>query len=476
VNRPRLLSLCTGYGGLDHAAEEVFDAELVAVSDIDPGANKILTHRYPHTPNLGDLKRIDWDAWAGVEIVTAGYPCQPFSHAGKRAGTDDPRHIFPNIAEGIRRVGPRLVLLENVRGHLRLGFDTVLGVLSDIGYDTRWVCIRASDVGACHNRERLFIAATPRNADGSDFSGWTTTTGQQGEARPTARREVPDGLALLRTPTAQLAVNEGSQHPDKRKAGGHGPTLADEVEHLLPTPRATDGTKGGPNQRGSSGDLMLPSAVLHLGTLCPTCGCDDGLHDSDGFCAGPCGGNDFDCGGRDLVLLPTPAVNDMGRGKTVEAWDEWTARMKTAHGNGNGHGPSLEIEAMRLLPTPTAAVTEPKPGIKLSGRKPSDPQVGLVDVLLGSTFGKYAAAIARQEAAFGHPAPPPTEPTGKGGAHRLSPRFVEWMMGCHPGWVTDVPGLSRNDQLKALGNGVVRQQAAAAIRYITADAETAVAS
>lgn len=73
-------------------------------------------------------------------------------------------------------------------------------------------------------------------------------------------------MALLRTPTAQLAVNGGSQHPDKRKQGGHGPTLADEVEHLLPTPRATDGTKGGPNQRGSSGDLMLPSAVMLLPT------------------------------------------------------------------------------------------------------------------------------------------------------------------------------------------------------------------
>lgn len=66
---------------------------------------------------------------------------------------------------------------------------------------------------------------------------------------------------LLKTPTAQLAVNGGSQHPDKRRAGGHGPTLADQVEcELLPTPRA----KGGPNQRGSSGDLMLPSAVMQL--------------------------------------------------------------------------------------------------------------------------------------------------------------------------------------------------------------------
>jgi hypothetical protein len=103
--------------------------------------------------------------------------------------------------------------------------------------------------------------------------------------------------SLLVTPTAQLAVNGGAQHPDKRKDGGHGPTLADQVEFLLPTPlahmngasqreidegnprsrletevallptpRATDGTKGGPNQRGSSGDLMLPSAVQLLPT------------------------------------------------------------------------------------------------------------------------------------------------------------------------------------------------------------------
>ena len=100
--------------------------------------------------------------------------------------------------------------------------------------------------------------------------------------------------ALLKTPTSNLGMNGGAQHPDKRRQGGHGPTLEDEVTHLLPTPmttdsgsasiadtqrnspglrvvghllstpRATDGTNGGPNQRGSSGDLMLPSAVHHL--------------------------------------------------------------------------------------------------------------------------------------------------------------------------------------------------------------------
>jgi len=82
----------------------------------------------------------------------------------------------------------------------------------------------------------------------------------------------------------------------------------------LPTPRATDGTKGGPNQRGSSGDQMLPSAVM-------------------GF-------------------LPTPAVNDMGEGKTLEWWDDWAPRQKSSDGRPAPHGKSLAIEAMRMLPTP----------------------------------------------------------------------------------------------------------------------------
>ena len=106
--------------------------------------------------------------------------------------------------------------------------------------------------------------------------------------------------ALLKTPTAQLAVNGGSQHPDKRRDGGHGPTLADQVEHeLLPTLRATDGTKGGPNQRGSSGDLMLPSAVMGL---LPTPMAADGERMSLRMPRG----NPTLIG----ALLPTPAAND----------------------------------------------------------------------------------------------------------------------------------------------------------------------
>lgn len=83
-------------------------------------------------------------------------------------------------------------------------------------------------------------------------------------------------------------------------------------------------------------------------------------------------------------------------------------------------------------------------------------------------WGQYADAIRRWERALGRPAPAPTEPTAKG-SQRLSPAFVEWMMGLPGGHVTDVPGVTRNAQLKALGNGVVPQQAAAALRYMLAN-------
>lgn len=160
-----------------------------------------------------------------------------------------------------------------------------------------------------------------------------------------------------------------------------------------------------------------------------------------------------------VALLPTPAVNDMGRAYTPEEWDSWTARMRTKHGNGNGHGKSLEIEAQRLLPTPRAT----------DGTKGGPNQHGSSgDLMLPSAvlrFGPYAPAVARWGAVLGREAPEPTEPSGKGGARRLSPRFVEWLMGLEEGWVTGV-GLTRNETLKALGNGVVPQQASAALRHL----------
>jgi site-specific DNA-cytosine methylase len=117
-----------------------------------------------YKPNLGNLKVINWATVEPIDILTAGYPCQPFSHAGLRKGTNDERHLWPYIKEAIGRIRPSLVFLENVRGHFGLGFRDVLTDLTDIGYDVRWTLIRASDVGAPHRRERLFIFAYSNGA------------------------------------------------------------------------------------------------------------------------------------------------------------------------------------------------------------------------------------------------------------------------------------------------------------------------
>jgi DNA (cytosine-5)-methyltransferase 1 len=169
--------------------------------------------------------------------------------------------------------------------------------------------------------------------------------------------------------------------------------------------------------------------------------------------AGPAGG--------EPTLLPTPAVNDMGEGKTPDVWDEWTATMQTRHGNGNGHGKSLAIEAQRLLPTPRAGDGE-KGGPNQRG---SSGDLMLPSAVTQANWGVYADAIARWERVLDRPAPPPTQPSKKG-TPQLSPAFSEWMMGLPDGWVTDVPGITRNEALKAIGNGVCPQQAAAGLRIM----------
>lgn len=167
----RIGSLCSGVGGLDRAVEQVLDGRTVWHAETDPSASKVLAARWPGVPNLGDLTAVDWTAVEPVDVLTAGYPCGPFSLAGHRKGASDERHLWPYVADAVRVLGARglrLVVLENVAGHVSLGLDAVVGDLAEIGWDAEWSCVRASDVGAPHRRERVFIVARPA-ADATDL-------------------------------------------------------------------------------------------------------------------------------------------------------------------------------------------------------------------------------------------------------------------------------------------------------------------
>lgn len=124
--RMRIGSLFTGYGGLDIAACQHFDAETVWTSDIDPGARKIIAHRYPDIPNLGDITTIDWATVPPVDILTGGFPCQDVSAAGKQAGMrpDTRSGLWTQMAYAIDQLRPRYVVAENVRGLLSASADS----------------------------------------------------------------------------------------------------------------------------------------------------------------------------------------------------------------------------------------------------------------------------------------------------------------------------------------------------------------
>jgi DNA (cytosine-5)-methyltransferase 1 len=154
-------SLCSGSGALDLAVQAVFGGEITWHAETDPDACKVLATRFPGVPNLGDITAVDWGAVSPVDVLVAGYPCQPFSAVGKKRGTADARHLWPHVADAIRALRPQHVVLENVPNHLRIGFDAVLGDLSRLGFDAEWSVLAASEIGGAHRRRRLFIYAWP---------------------------------------------------------------------------------------------------------------------------------------------------------------------------------------------------------------------------------------------------------------------------------------------------------------------------
>ena len=155
-------SLFSGIGGLDLGLERA-GMRVVWQSEIDPFACKVLKKHWPEVVNHGDIKQIDWGTVEPVDIICGGYPCQPFSTAGKRKGTDDPRHLWPWVRTAISELRPKYAILENVRGHLSMGGLQVIGELAEIGYDAEWRVISAAGVGAPHRRDRIIIVAYPNS-------------------------------------------------------------------------------------------------------------------------------------------------------------------------------------------------------------------------------------------------------------------------------------------------------------------------
>ena len=343
-------SLCTGYGGLDMAVEAYFNAKTVWVSEIDKHASQLIDARI-NKPNLGNLKVIDWASVEPIDVLTAGYPCQPFSHAGNRKGANDERHLWPYIKTAISILRPRFVVLENVRGHFGLGFGDVLSDLAHIGYNARWSLVRASDVGAPHRRERLFIVAYPNS---TRFSRTKRSDIQSQQSRDSSSDI--DEFTNSNSERCSLGENTGNKVKHQRQSQ---PVVGGLVETIIA------------NANGVSyDDARRATTDLH--------------NEASKIINGP------DRAKSRSSVTVIPNANDRGRFRDVQGLQERYDPCRSMH--------------LQTIPAPLDQ-------------------------------------------------------------GRLNVEFVEYMMGLPKGWVTDV-GLSRAQQLKILGNGVVPQQAYYALQLL----------
>lgn len=334
-------------------------------------------------PLRSGLRRVyDLTVAGDHSFIAAGFVvhnCQDVSAAGARAGmTEGTRsNLWVAMREAVAQLKPAIVIWENVYGALSARADSrvesepgllgggpggpalraagrVCGDLASLGLDAEWAVVRASDVGAPHQRARIFIVAShPERISRHEWRLAVARETDGGRPFSTASRCDRAPVRLLPTPAASQYGSNQSLSPGAAVR----PSLA-AIDKLLPTPRATRG--------GSATETVSP--------------------------------------------LPTPSAADSQGGHERRG--------------GNRSGELL-----------------------------------LKGIARQDRFGDYAAAITGWEQVNG-PAPDPTE------GRRLSARFVEWLMGLSAGWVVDVPGLTHNQQLHALGNGVVPQQAAFAIRML----------
>ena len=182
-------------------------------------------------PVWDDVASFDGRPWrGGVDIVVAGYPCQPFSVAGRRLAAADPRHLWPHVARIVGEVGPPFVFLENVAHHLRLGFPEVAGDLVGLGYRLAAGLFTAAEVGAPHRRERLFILAH-----------------REGDADADPARLLAD---------AGGGRQQGHAEPDERQDDGREPSRRDDAlrrDQLWPTPQTDSFRSRGGERRHEKG-------------------------------------------------------------------------------------------------------------------------------------------------------------------------------------------------------------------------------
>jgi DNA (cytosine-5)-methyltransferase 1 len=198
------LSLFTGTGGGELGTQHLLGWRTIGYVEWDEYCQRVLAQRIKdelldEAPIFGDINAFIGEGYAEryrgmVDVLTAGFPCQPFSVAGKQGGEQDERNMWPQTVECIRIIRPRYALLENVPGLLANEYiRRIFGDLAEAGYDARWCVLGADDCGAPHRRKRLWIMAQPKGGNAREQKAGN---GREGARR--GSKKIPDPKAVQR--------------------------------------------------------------------------------------------------------------------------------------------------------------------------------------------------------------------------------------------------------------------------------------
>jgi DNA (cytosine-5)-methyltransferase 1 len=452
---PVIGSLCTGYGGLDLGVLAALGGGRIAwCADPDPHIATILTARLPGVPNLGDLRTVDWAHVEPVDVVTAGFPCQDISAAGNRAGIEKGTRsgLWTDIMAALRLLRPALVIVENVAA-LRWrhgGLHRVLGALAEAGYDAAWRSVRAADIGAPHRRERVFLLAWPHQRTRAGDAGDAVRARRQLQR---GQRSQQTGRPVVAGPASATADPDRSRltvgcHPDCPQTRAANTGRVRDADRLDPAAPHTDRI-GRQELHASRPDRRSVTA-------------GSGPATTDPACLRQWHGRSTSRRGVPATTVPAGAATggpqDAATNTPSHRWDQGLPSAARLQGRPDAaigdhstasqqHGGRRRVANNDHLPeTGSARAQGPHPDVD---------------------WGSYAPAVRRWEHLLGRPAPYPTQ-RGRHGRPVLAPAFVEHLMGLPAGWITDLP-LPRTAQLRALGNGVVPQQAAHAVALLLTD-------
>jgi DNA (cytosine-5)-methyltransferase 1 len=268
----KVLDLFSGIGGFSLGLERTGGFKTVAFCEIDKYCRKVLNKHWPNVPVHDDINTMEIDGYGEIDVITGGYPCQPFSVAGNRKGHSDDRHLWPRMFEIIKQARPTWIICENVNGHVTMGLDKVLFDLESEGYTSRTFIIPACAIDAPHRRDRVWIIANRKRAGiGANARAQSRAEEEREKLFEENREALSNDIDQIRATVANTK-GEHDRRSDTEEARGQGKKFRKGCSSKWqpwplepPVGRVANGIPSRVDRIRALGNAVVPQVVTKIG-------------------------------------------------------------------------------------------------------------------------------------------------------------------------------------------------------------------